>query len=71
MKRHRLLLELKKGDHIVFKVHGHDEPLGVIKLDECCQLNYVNLAFEFIPLIDIIRDSAKRKFPSNLERSPK
>ena len=62
MKRHRLLLELKKGDHILFTVHGQDDPLGVIKLDKRCPLDYVQLAFEFIPLIDIIRDSAKRKF---------
>jgi hypothetical protein len=63
MKRHRLLLELKKGDHVLFTVRDHDEPLGAIKLDERCPLNYVNLVFEFIPLIEIIRDSAKCKGP--------
>ena len=70
MKRNRLLLEVKKGDSLSFTIQGCDEIIGTIKLDKYrSPRKPIHLTIEFIPAINVVRASAKKKSPK--ERSSK
>ncbi|MCK9243655.1 MAG: hypothetical protein M0P75_00120 [Candidatus Marinimicrobia bacterium] len=68
MPHTKLLLQLKKGDRIIFHVQGHpEEVIGEIELRRDTPLEYVFLFFSFMPQIAIVRQSAKKKFRNNIQ----
>ncbi len=62
MEKKRLLLKLKKGQELLFKIQGSPELIGTIKVDDACLLKTVPLVLEFPVSISITRTDAKDKF---------
>jgi len=67
MKKHRLLIRLRKGKKISIGIQGYPGAIGEIKLDDSCFLESVRLIFECPLAIRILRSDAKAKKYSGMD----